>query len=628
MTKPLDVLEGIGEFVEKYTGSNYAYEAPTGEIDNNFREIGEVLGIPIYIDGGERYQTEDLDFPTLADVLKNLVPKIGYEIKWTNCTVCLVVTFNIPLIAYPPIVVCLEKPDCKEKREKLHWYDKPCLNDEDLEELDNLSDEELLKIDPAKLPGRCPIDPPEDPDIPELNPEEYLMSRVVTDEGFAYPWEDWTGYGFSGYNRNTKGNTYRNTLIFGCRRISWAYYWTYVYVSTFYTYEEVDNSGGAAGFEFLSDSCYPNLNYRRFQKNAHWRKIELKVMPGDKPVLPKKKPPQPPSIPSPNMPNDCCDDIKKLLARVEKKVDSLVKVIKPEDFTKNKITIPANWIYPTTSDNPVILEDIPDYLGAIARLFDRRTGAFPQVVKIKDTKPEEEGDQGDSIIVNSAADLQRATLEYLIASQASVGANQIMTLATLQESALTHYIAASMERKVQAIVEYLDFELDEKSEILKMACNPTAEPEEGEELSSYLPKLVKPYEQPIETINWKGGESLKDMLMDMRSKLIYAASAVTETRDPDKVVEQYLQLQRLLRLLNVREIDERLGVKDLKNFFDESEKGFPTSGLPRQFKDKPYGFGPTETPKFARLTSKSKKTKYKKPKAGEKKTEPGDNPNV
>lgn len=338
------------------------------------------------------------------------------------------------------------------------------------------------------------------------------------------------------------------------------------------------------------------------------------------PPNPDPDPPDPNPIPDPtgDMNNNCCEDIKKILARMERQLKEVHKVIDPPGFKKGEYQFPANWIYPTNDTKPIKFEDLPDFLGAIGRLIDRRIGGLPQIVKVKDANPAEEGDQEVNLIVNSLADFGKLTLEYLIASQGDVGATQLLSSAILFEAGMTHQVSIVTERIVRAIAEYLDFESLEKSEKFKMAFNPKELPKEGESLEKYLPRLLRPHEQQVEAMYWAGGQSEKDKLNEILKKVSIAAAALSSTQPLDKLVEETQQLERLKRLLMMREMQDRQGIPDLDKFFDDSEKGYPSSKQDPIVKEKPYGFNPTDKPKFKKTTKGSKKTRYKRVREGNK----------
>lgn len=633
MVQPLDVLDKIGNFIEKYTGSNYGYTEPSGEINDNYQQIGEVFGFPAWMDDNRRYENEFLDFPTLADILNSVAnSKIGFEIKKGDCSICLVINYSIPLVTYPPIVICLAKPDCKKKEEdKKPLGCRPINWNTGMPEGIDTSRPTDWREPPENIP---PCNPTDDPGGGFLNPppkdSDVYVKVTVWANGFRLYWGiQQTKYPYlGGYVDTQVSYSYDPPGKFKVGEF-------HVTSPVQITKTQTSGPSGYQGQAFINGQLIGNYHGGTTSSRAgdldgppeYMRSASFSMSyslftyafeyEGEPAPPPNPDPnPDPNPIPDPTLPmnNQCCDDIKKILARIERDLKDIHRVINPKQWQKKECTVPASFIYPTGETHNIVLEDLPDYLGAIVRTIDRKGGALPQIVNVRDADPEIEGDQGIQIVVNSIADLCKLILEYLIQTQGNVGAIQMMQVANLYESAFTHQISAAAERKIQAICEFLDFEAKDVKTILKMAFNPTVTVDSKDDLQKLLPKLIKPHEQPLEEYQWAGGESLKDMIMDIRKKATFAAAGATETRDPDAVIDQFLQLERVKRLLQVREIDERLGIKRLKDFFDESEAGYPDSNLDRTFKQRPYGFEPVNKPKFKKATKGSKKRRYIKEK--------------
>lgn len=604
----IEATQKISEQLAKLTGSGSTeFEGKPWDSLSYEHPIGEFFGLPIWVK--DDYVGGDIPELNLFEAMSHLQIGIDFKMEKNACFVCLGITFSIPLVEYPTIWVCVKRPDCP--KEETPAENRTCIPIEEWREM--VKDPNL---DRSKLKKPCP--PPE----PEL-PEGVDETGVTRPEGIEFrvkfapnvPGSQWSSWSFRAFGELLFGNSnypcpyapesgydigssHSDPVPFGCRYgFSYNSYQPNRYCgSTKVDYWSCEGEG--SGGIYVVDNAL--LEFRDVEGN---------------PIYPSTNTPRnenPIPIPDPQPMRDCCDDIKKILARMEKKIDQCKRVINPEQFERKQCTIPKSWIYPTNQNGNEVLKDYPDYLGAIARLVDRKIGFLPQIVNVKDANPAKEGDQPVKIVVNSIADLSKLTLEYLVMAQGNIGAIQLMQVSTMNEAGLAHQLGAVNERMLKAICEFLDFDSYEKTEMLPMAFNPGVIPKNGDDLQKTLAKAIRPHKQPIESYYWSGGESLKDMVMDIRKKVAYAAASATETRDPDKVIEEHLQLQRLLRLLQVREIDERLGVGDLKNFFDESEKGFPESNLDRSFKEKPYGFKPTNKPSFKKTTKGSKKTRYKK----------------
>ena len=126
------VLDKIGSFLNKYQNSQYGYSEPSGQINDDYKQIGEIFGVPVYIDSGEQYSQEFLDLPSLGDVLNTIANTgISFDTKITECTACLTISFTIPLIAYPPITICLVNPNCEEPPPP---DDRLCIPEEEYDE--------------------------------------------------------------------------------------------------------------------------------------------------------------------------------------------------------------------------------------------------------------------------------------------------------------------------------------------------------------------------------------------------------------------------------------------------------------------------------------------------------------
>ena len=346
-----------------------------------------------------------------------------------------------------------------------------------------------------------------------------------------------------------------------------------------------------------------------------WSKTTLELDPNIPSPFPQPNPnPKPTPTPDPVIPMDnCCDDVLALLRKIKKQVEELHKVVNPVQFLKGDCTVPSNFIYPTNASYPVKLGDLPDYLGAIVRTVDRKLGSLPQLIHIKDSDPTIEGDQPVDLVINSVADMLKLTLEYLIQVQGETGAAQAIAGSTLFEAGATHQITVSIHALCRAIAEYLDFEMKDVLDKFPMAFDPRERPKPEDDPFKYLTRMLKPHEQQIDLQEWAGGESLKDKINDIGKKASIAAAAVSSTKDINKLIEETMQIERLKRLLQVKETNERLGITDLTAFFNESEKGYPDSKRSPQAVNKPYGFNPNDKRSFTINTKGSKKTKYKQP---------------
>lgn len=633
--KTLEALDGISNFIEKYTGSEYNYSEPTGKITEDYTQIGEIFGFPVWMDDNKRYENEFLDFPSLSDILSSVANTgVTFDIKFGDCSVCLIIKFSIPLIEYPPLIICLSKPDCKKEEEK----PEDCTPLEEMPEPPEGEDWTYDDLDKTPFNPACPKE-----DNPNGNDDNFFG-----DEGKSYRVEvwysgksiDWGAITTKTLYQGEVTNNYKDETDSPPRLANVAYMAAPIRVVEFNrtntnsgcsnggsgfsrsysnSYRLVGKSGGLGIFVVegaRASSCdldrYDSELFKRY--DAGWGNnfadIRFFEMDGT-PVPPKKKPPSPP-IPDPPPMKDCCDELKKILARIEKQVKEIHKVLNPESFKKREVTVPSNLLYPTNDSNAVVMDDYADLIAASILVTDRKMGYFPQIVKIKDADPAKEGDQEINLVINSIADIGRLTLEYLIQSQGEVGATQLMTAAILYEAGMTHQLAVVNERKLQAISEYLDGAFTEKVEEFKMAFNPSAMPESGEGLDKYLPKLIKPHTQKVEVLDYVGGQSLKDKINEILKKVSQAAAAVTSTKPLDQLIEETQQLERLKRLLMMREFSDRQDIPDLKKFFDDSEKAYPSSNQSKEVKEKPYGFDLTNKPTFKKTTKGSKKRRYKR----------------
>lgn len=642
MIKPLEALDKIGNFIEKYTGSEYNYSEPSGEITEDYTQIGEIFGFPIWMEDNDKYENEFLDFPSLSDIL-NTIANVGvsFDIKFGECSVCLVVSFSIPLIEYPPIIICLSKPDCKKEEEEKKpdctpYEDMPYPPEGEDWNYDDLDkDQEFNPI--------C-----EDEDDPKDNDDNFFG-----EEGKSYRVEAW----YSG-EYHLWGAIQTNTFYEGV-------------VDTNYKHESVTepvlrysqimsapikisdfkktgsrdpcsnggsggNTNGGSEFRihgknqygfYLSNGRWAgacNLDvwetqlFRRY--DAGWGRggYSLKFFELDgTPVPPKKKKPDSPPIPDPPPMKDCCDEIKKILARIEKQVKGISKTLDVDGFQKKNIQIPSNWIYPGTERKPVIIEDLPDLVAAVARLVDRRLGFLPQLVRLKDADPTKEGDQEINLVINSLADANRLILEYLLQAHGDIGGIQMMGQASLFEAGITHQIAVVIREELEAISAYLGYADGTRKEKFKMAFDPKVkiDPKKPEALDKVLPKLLRHSIQEVVVSDFRGNKTLNAILTDLKKDSANVAASVTRKLSEnslDDLIEETQDIERLKRLLFVREFTERMGISNLKDFLDDAELAYPSSQQSELEKNKPYGFQPIDKPKMSIKTQKSRKNRYKK----------------
>jgi hypothetical protein len=626
VSNALNALDKIGEFINKYTGSGYNYTEPSGEISPAFQQVGEVFGIPVWVDTGKAYENEFLDFPSLGDILQSIANTgVSVETNFTKCTACMTVTYAIPLITYPPITVCLENPQCKEKEEE-PVDDRPCypssvyddhiriLNDT----FENWDNETSIAPNFPAVPTKplCPRD-----DEPPLIPP----GPVPGEPGQVYKWRwrftfaDSTGDVPTTYSpwRTIRAGEYWNPYEYPPQQSGSKGIFGAIFTNWEWSYQFDAYSRGPTGSTYFSHAISWNI-WNGGGSKSYWSKATSTIEFDEETPSPYQDPrpnptPKPVPIPDPVIPMDkCCDDVKKILARIEKVLKECRTVLNPDQFEKKECQMPKNWIYPTNDPSPEYFEDYPDFLAGIARLVDRRLGSMPQIIKVKDADPTKEGDQEVNLVVNTVSDLNKLTLEYLIAAQGEVGATQLMLSSILHEVGITHQLSVVNERALKAIIEFLDFELAEKAEKFKMYFNPKAQRRDNEALAKYLSRVITPHEQAVEIQEWAGGQSLKDKLNEIIKKVSIAAGAVSTTKDFDKLVDEQIQLNRLERLVLIKEIQDRTGMADLKTYFDDAEKGFPSSERSAQVKEKPYGFKSKEEPKFKQTTKGSRKRRYKK----------------
>jgi hypothetical protein len=404
---------------------------------------------------------------------------------------------------------------------------------------------------------------------------------------------------------------------------STAWFWTVTPVDIFMSQSDVYVNQRRCGtsYSYNVTSHAGNLNGAPFSESisqeVSYTEIKLSFTPG----INKPTPPPPNQggaststpIPHPAIMDNCCDDTKKILARIEKQIKDISKILDVEGFQKKRIEMPASWIYPTNNTSKVVIDDIPDLIAATARLLDRRVGHFPQIIRLKDADPSKEGDQSKAIVINSLADLTKAILEFDIAAErenSTVNKSLLQIVSAIMfEVGTTHQLSIVSERMLTAVCEYLDFEAIHKKKTFKMYFNPHQKLGINN-LEAHLKELIKPHNQQIEVMEWKeGGESAKDKLNEIIKKVSLCAAALSTTKPFDQVKDEHKNMARLERLLIIKEMIDREGIPDLKAFFDDAEKGFPTSSEQSELiKKRPYGFD-SGAPKF-KQTTKNKKPKY------------------
>lgn len=267
------------------------------------------------------------------------------------------------------------------------------------------------------------------------------------------------------------------------------------------------------------------------------------------------------------------DELKKDIPKGEKS-NALIPLMR-KSFTRLGINqfpakLPKRWIYPNAKGQESI-DDLPEFLGFIAKFIDRVAGFLPIKIKVKDADPAKEGDQKVEMHIQSFSDFARELMQFVIDMEGDGDLTNIMLVKCLYELGLIHQGAVKTGYAVDAILEDLDFKVKYKTVNIPFAFDPYAgsagqgfasgkgkliTPIDEKNLEKLIPKLLRSREIPIRVVENVQPKSLLDLIQEINRNAGLAAAGAAEPAskldDLIKAAQEMLQLQGIIDRENTR----------------------------------------------------------------------------
>ncbi|UNU21435.1 hypothetical protein D0A34_23620 [Microcoleus vaginatus PCC 9802] len=308
-------------------------------------------------------------------------------------------------------------------------------------------------------------------------------------------------------------------------------------------------------------------------------------------------------------------------------------------------TIPARWVYPGKKGQLRVgnLIHLVEYM---FRADDRARGFWPQKITIKAANPAIKDDKPIVTEVHSQADMLRIILQQLldVEGDGDMGSNYDLRRTYLDIMAFQ--MLAKNTKYVQAITEYLGFDITEEVSKIPIPFDPFAGQDRsvieqwwikygfGEAKTNFPTKnteseieqlsagLLQNSELEVSTIKFgsidakKDPKTLKEALIEILKHSSASAAAVTEVATEsalDRVVDAAGIAQKLASFLMRRDIRESLGIGDLDNWISSAEKGYTDNleseslRFPESNTLEPYGRPATQNPTMREIDTKDPK---------------------
>ena len=472
---------------------------------------------------------EGLSDPTDPMGGMNPMPGISLDTSYSECSLCLTITYNIGPVEFAPYTICYRKPNCQEPERDEEgedppppgWYfDRP-LRPEMPPNL-NLGNEPVqYRLYPCTLKRKDVSgsynqetkevtwgEPTQTDNTPngwstgfpwitvELNPGEsfYYDTVPINNSHFSNVVSEGEGeetrirlkladgrirslreYFDNAYRTNGTYDWNRDQLLGTYRDLS--FYFVYSWVLTSHTHS-------------TNDEPYNPLE----AQTTCTIKIEKVVPPGTPPEEPAPSPPldNPPNTPDPQPMPTCCDlePVLRMLKQLTKTLKRCETVLAPKEFFNVNsdgslgdviASIPKRLGYVlATGQQPI--ENYAQMLEAIMRQIDRNTGMPSWEVVIKDSDPTTPGDQKLPIQVHSTSDGLKAILQFLVDQATDINApsqkalentllNQRALLHIGYELATTKKLAIHNNYFLQNIEDHLDYKVKQKEITVPFAIN-------------------------------------------------------------------------------------------------------------------------------------------------------------
>jgi hypothetical protein len=308
-------------------------------------------------------------------------------------------------------------------------------------------------------------------------------------------------------------------------------------------------------------------------------------------------------------------------------------------------SIPARWIYPNGKGQLRVgnLIHLCEYM---IRKSDKDMGYWPQKITIKAANPAIKDDEPITTDVHSQADMLRVILQQIldIEGDGDMGSNYDLRRTYLD--VMPFQLTAKNNKYLQAITEYLSFDMTEEVSQIPIPFDPFAGQDRsvieawwiklgfGKETLNFPTKnteseierlsegLLQNSEIEVNTVKFgsldekKEPKTLKESLIEILKHTSAASAAVTEVASEgalDRVVEAAGLAQKLASFLMRRDIREGLGIGDLDNWISSAETGYTdnleTESLrfPESSSAEPYGRPATQNPVIREIDTKEDK---------------------
>jgi hypothetical protein len=309
-------------------------------------------------------------------------------------------------------------------------------------------------------------------------------------------------------------------------------------------------------------------------------------------------------------------------------------------------SIPARWIYPNGKGQLRVgnLIHLCEYM---IRKSDKDMGYWPQKITIKAANPAIEDDEPITSDIHSVADMLRVMMQQIldVEGDGDMGSNYDLRRTYLDVMAFQ--LLAKNNKYLQAITEYLSFEMIEEVSKIPIPFDPFAGQDRSviekwwqqfgfgsketlklptknteSEIEKLSEGLLQNSEIEVNTIKFgtldekKDPKTLKESLIEILKHSSASAAAVTEVASEgalERIVDAAQLAQKLTSFLMRRDIREGLGIGDLDAWIASAEKGYTddlaTESLrfPESNPAEPYGRPATQNPNIREIDTKEDK---------------------
>ena len=308
-------------------------------------------------------------------------------------------------------------------------------------------------------------------------------------------------------------------------------------------------------------------------------------------------------------------------------------------------SIPARWIYPNGKGQLRVgnLIHLCEYM---IRKSDKDMGYWPQKITIKAANSAIEDDEPITTDVHSQADMLRVILQQIIDVEGDGDMGSNYDLRRTYLDVMAFQLTAKNNKYLQAITEYLSFDMTEEVSKIPIPFDPFAGQNRsiiedwwikfgfGEEKLNLPQKnteseierlsegLLQNSELELNTVKFgslderKEPKTLKETLLEIVKYCSASAASVTEVASEgalERVVDAAGLAQKLTSFLMRRDVRESLGIGDLDNWISSAEKGYTDNleseslRFPESSASEPYGRPSTQNPAIREIDTKEDK---------------------